>query len=526
MRLVAKLYLSFGILLSIALLSSIMAIWSAREAAFQMERANLAHSVYENYLQLSNNTYQLFKQFGDAMLLGSQDRGERKTALIGKIRKDISQIRELIGLEIELVGEQEIEELGLLATIEKQIESLLAEYTQLIEHSDMSAFHGDWSRLSHVLDQKVDQDFNSLLQTALEDEAEEVKETVEETAEQITVLQIAAVIFGIIAVIAAAVSLSFLVRDIRKPIDQLLAGARALAGGHLDHRIETLGKSELDDVGHAFNLMADEIAARETSLSQTNVRLEKAVTDRTAELQRILGQLQTNETNRKRLLADVSHELRTPLTIIQGEADIALRGGTKPPEVYAEALKKSRDAAKHTARLVDDLLFVARREAGETRITVTKLDLCQLLPEVIDEHRSLADGRGRAISLTTDIGDALIRADGDRIRQVVVILLENALRYSSGPVMVQLHGAPAGYAVSVKDNGPGMSEEEQARAFDRFFRGSNASEHYKEGVGLGLPVAKAIVEAHGGTIVLNCADGVGTTVCFTLPARPRLEAVS
>lgn len=240
----------------------------------------------------------------------------------------------------------------------------------------------------------------------------------------------------------------------------------------------------------------------------------------------MLDRLRIHEENRRRLLADVSHELRTPLTIIQGEADIALRGREKTPEVYREALEKSREAAKHTARLVDDLLFVARREAGEARLRLEAVDLARLLPEVIDDHRALADGRGGGITFSSAVDAAPVRGDCDRIRQVAVILMDNALRYGDSRVEVALRAAPGGFAVAVADDGPGMTEEEQERAFERFFRGSNAASRYREGSGLGLPVAKAIVEAHGGQIALQSGPGEGTRVTFTLPLRPKLEAVA
>jgi len=526
MKLVPKLYLSFGTLLAIALVSAFMAAMGAREAALHLERTRLAHEVYETYLSLSNHTYQLFKQFGDAMLVGSRDKGVRKSKLRAKIRQDITTLRTLIALEVQLVGEEEIEELDRLAAIEGLIESLLAEYSQLLESSSRDEFFTDWERLSHVLDEKVDLDFNALVQAALDGEAEEVREITEESTGLIQLFNGLAALLAIIAILAAGASLWLLLRDIRRPIDKLLVGARALAAGNLEHRIKAVGQNELDDVGHAFNSMAEEISTRETALSQSNVRLEKAVAERTTELERALSRLKAEEADRRRLLADVSHELRTPLTIIQGEADIALRGGVKPPEVYHEALEKSRDAAKHTARLVDDLLFVARREAGEARLRTAMVDLVSFLPSVIDENRSLAHGRSSVASFVSDLEEAVVRCDGDRIRQVVVILLENALRYGASRVEVQLHGAPAGYAIAVTDDGPGMSEDEQDRAFDRFFRGSNAAERYKEGAGLGLPVARAIVEAHGGKIALESEPGEGVTVSFTLPSRPKLEAVS
>lgn len=526
MKLVSKLYLSFGTLLAIALFSAFTATLVAREAAFHLERTRLAHEVYEGYLSLSNHTYQLFKQFGDAMLIGDRDNGTGETELLAKIRQDIDMLRTLIAREVQLVGEEEIEELEGLAAIEGLIETLLTEYSLLLESSSRDEFFTDWGRLSHVLDEKIDLDFNALVLTALEGEAEEVRETAEESAYSIQLFNSLAGALAIIAVVAAAASLWLLLRGIRRPIDKLLVGANELAAGNLAHRIDADGRSELDNVGRAFNSMADEISTRETALSQSNVRLESAVADRTAELERALKQLKTEETDRRRLLADVSHELRTPLTIIQGEADIALRRGVKAPEVYKEALEKSRDAAKHTARLVDDLLFVARREAGETRLRTEMVDLLGLVPTIIDENRSLANGRSSVVSFVSGLEEAVVRCDGNRIRQVVVVLLENALRYGASRVDVQLHAAPSGIVVMVTDNGPGMSEEEQARAFDRFFRGSNAAERYKEGAGLGLPVARAIVEAHGGRIALESEPGDGVTVSFTLPTRPRLEAVS
>ncbi|MDZ3835864.1 MAG: HAMP domain-containing sensor histidine kinase [Rhodospirillales bacterium] len=526
MRLIAKLYLSFGLVLTVVVATVVMSFWSAREAAFHLERTHFAHEQYARYLALSNDTYKLFKQLGDRMLIGNLDNGAAEAALIETIRRDIAQLRHLVGLEIRLVGDEELEELGRLAQIERVIETLLSEYRILSERNSLSGFRTDWGRLSRLLDEQIDRDFSALIQEAIDGEAEEVRETRGETAQRIQLFKLLAACFGILALSAGTASLLMLVRDIRRPIRNLLAGTRAFADGEMDHRIPGGGGSELDDVARSFNSMADQISARETALAHAKARLEHAVEARTAELKRVLDQLRIHEENRRRMLADVSHELRTPLTIIQGEADIALRGREKTPEVYREALEKAREAAKHTARLVDDLLFVARREAGEARLRLEVVDLARLLPEVIDDHRALADGRGGGITFSSAVETALVRGDGDRIRQVVVILMDNALRYGDGRVEVALHGSPGGFAVSVSDTGPGMGEEERERAFERFFRGSNAADRYTEGSGLGLPVAKAIVEAHGGQIALKSSPGEGTRVTFTLPLRPKLEAVA
>ena len=526
MRIIPKLYLSFGTILAIALISAAVSNWTAREAAFYLERTNFSHRQYEGYLSLSNHTYQLFKQFGDAMLIGDRDQGAAESRLLAEIREDIAVLRRLIGQEIQLAGEEEVEELDRLAAIERQIEVLLAEYTRLLRSGDAAAFPHDWSRLSHVLDERVDNDFNELIEEALADEAGEVVEVRELTAARVEILQNVARLFGLFAILAAAISLFLLIRDIRRPIEKLLAGAKALAGGDLQHRIGTRGKSELEDLGRVFNAMADELATREGALSESNARLEKAVADRTVELEGVLEQIQANEDNRKRLLADVSHELRTPLTIIRGEADIALRGGIKPPDIYREALERTREAAMHTAGIVDDLLFVARHESGETRLKLATVDLASLLPKIAEQHGSLATQNGATMYLSTEVAEASVRCDARRIRQVLLILLENAVRYGGRSIEMRLDPAPGGFAISVTDDGPGLTEDERERAFERFFRGSNAANRYDQGIGLGLPMAKAIVEAHGGEIALKSAPGEGLTASFTLPRRAKLEAVS
>ena len=136
------------------------------------------------------------------------------------------------------------------------------------------------------------------------------------------------------------------------------------------------------------------------------------------------------------------------------------------------------------------------------------------------------NGDAKDVSFESSVADARLRADPRRIQQVVTILLENALRYGGEKVEVRLDPAPGGLAVTVADDGPGLTEAERAHVFERFFRGSNAAIRYDGGAGLGLPVAKAIVEAHGGRIALSSEPNQGVRARFTLPVRPKLEAAS
>ncbi|MCG8359247.1 MAG: ATP-binding protein [Kiloniellales bacterium] len=525
LRYLTKLTLSFSGLLAIALVCAFMAFWSARSAEHHLERSRLAHRVHEQYLALSSHTYQLFKQFGDALLIGDRDEGRGEAALLKEIRTDISTLRVLIAEEVKLVGEEEIEELELLAQIERQIEFLLREFSRL-QHSantgDPSSFE---ARLSEILDEEIDSDFQALLAEALAEEQEEVAETEAEMRAAVALYERAAVLAGLIAAVTAIFGILLLRSALTKPLQRLLRGAEAVGQGDLSHRIDAPGDTELDRVAQAFNQMTAKVAERQDFLSASRDALEQEISRRTAQLEKLLKTLQQTESNRKRLLADVSHELRTPLTIIRGEADVALRSGDRKIEEYREVLMRTREAADHTARIVDDLLFVARQESDEVRIQPREVDLAELVERTVEAGRAL-DDIAKSVTYEAAVAPAKLRADPRRVQQVVTILLENALRYGGQEVHVRLDQTPGGYAVTVADDGPGLTEDELDHVFERFFRGSNAAIRYDGGAGLGLPVAKAIVEAHGGRIALTSAPGEGVQARFTLPSRPRLAAAS
>lgn len=525
LRYLTKLTLSFSALLAIALVSAGIAFWSAHSAERHLERSQLAYQVHGQYLSLSNHTYQLFKQFGDALMIGDRDHGRGEAALLAAIRSDIRQLRVLIAEEVRLVGREEIEELELLAQIERKIEAVLREFQQLQTSAQDSDPAGFQDRLSKFLDEKIDADFEALIAAALVEEEGEVREAAAEMQAGIVLFEIAAIAAGVIAALTAVFGIMFLRRGLTVPLQRLQAGAKAVGRGELDHRIDVPGGTELGSVAQAFNQMIDNVAERQDLLSASRDALEHEVSRRTEQLQKLLKTLRESEDNRKRLLADVSHELRTPLTIIRGEADVALRGGDRTIGEYQEVLNRTRDAADHTARIVDDLLFVARQESGEVRIRPREIDLMDLVQRAVTAAKALGS-ETKAVNFESSVSEAKLQADPRRVQQVVTILLENALRYGGESVEVRLDFAPGGFAVTVADDGPGLSDGEREHVFERFFRGSNAALRYDGGAGLGLPVAKAIVEAHGGQIALTCEPGGGVQARFTLPNRARLEAAS
>nr|MDJ0863012.1 HAMP domain-containing sensor histidine kinase [Gammaproteobacteria bacterium] len=215
---------------------------------------------------------------------------------------------------------------------------------------------------------------------------------------------------------------------------------------------------------------------------------------------------------------DISHELRTPLTIILGEADVALRTVSGADESVSDALARIREAARHTNQIVNDLLTVARQEAGQLRLDRRDTDLCKILNDA-------AQMFPQDVTLNLPREIARLTVDGVRLRQSLLALFQNARRYGGANVSATLSATPDTLSIVVEDDGPGLSDDEKRHAFERFFRGSNASGSGAEGTGLGLPVVKSVVEAHGGTVALTDSDLGGLAVRIELPRHQAMRVI-
>ncbi len=520
MRLLSRLSIAVGGLLLAALAGGSLAIWSAWQAEWSLKRTNFSHSSYEAHLGLSAHVYQLWGRLVSSAVVatGTEPTEQREhVRLLRLIRADIAMIRSLIGQEIALVGEEEVIELAHLEKLETMIEDLLLAMRVAENNTDDPDYRELLINRAGALQTTIDRDFRPLIHAAIVEEADEVRRATDDVTQRLQFQRVAVVVFMVLVSLIAVVALRRLRRDIAGPVRELAQGAAAIAGGRTSHRIKVAGPPELNGVAAAFNLMAERVSAREESLAETNQRLEQAVAERTVELRRLLDALRESDRWRQRMLADVSHELRTPLTIIRGESDIALRGAAKSVQEYRGALERCRSAATHTARLVDDLLIAARRDGGGITLARAELDLVELIESTITDSRSLFDERA-SIRFETETDVATVFADAGRIRQVLIILLDNAARYGGDCTYVRLQHSDGQIVLLVEDNGTGMPEEEIGSAFDRFFRGNNAAGRYDRGTGLGLPVARSIINAHGGSIMLTNRKPAGLVARVELPA--------
>jgi signal transduction histidine kinase len=316
-------------------------------------------------------------------------------------------------------------------------------------------------------------------------------------------------------------------RGLTRSVNVLHHGAQAFTSDDLNHRIPELHEKEFAQLGEAFNAMARQLADHRTAMRDSNIRLEAIVEERTRALKSSNEILELVDENRRRLLADISHEFRTPLTVIRGESEIALRGKAKTKAEYQETLARIMEQADQTTRLVDDLLFIVRADAGEPILKIRPVSISGLISAACTDFSARAEQNKINIKLDIEDENVVVMGDSGRLRQVFSILIDNALRYSKkdGKVVVSLDQIDKEIIVTVRDTGIGLTKEEARQAFQRFYRGGKAQVHAR-GTGLGLPVAKAIVEAHKGSITLKGTPGKGALATVVLPAEEKLKAVA
>jgi signal transduction histidine kinase len=240
---------------------------------------------------------------------------------------------------------------------------------------------------------------------------------------------------------------------------------------------------------------------------------------------RTLAPIEEAHEQQKRFTADVSHELRTPLTALKMESEVALMNTKNGKKELRSVLSSNLEEADKLENLINNLLRLTRLEAGELQQQFSMVNSTKVAESALAQTEKIA--KDRDIRLMTEVDDTEILGDQDSLVQLLVILLDNAIKYSPAKSSVELSvKAVNGQAeLKVVDHGNGMSRTTLEHVFDRFYRGENGSRNKTEtdGFGLGLSIAKMIADLHGGVITIESQPGKGTVANFTLPLARQSE---
>jgi signal transduction histidine kinase len=303
---------------------------------------------------------------------------------------------------------------------------------------------------------------------------------------------------GLLAGLTGALLLfSGLISSMRRPLEELVGAAGRLAAGDRSTRVEVGGLSETATLGAAFNEMAAE-------LEQEEVRKE--------ELDRLKDEF----------VLTASHELRSPLTSVQGFAELLMLERDSLTPRQAETVEVILDNCRHLVRLLNDLLDLARSDAGRLAIRPQPTEVAPLVEDVVRTMRAQTEAGGQTLTAQVQPGLPPINVEADRIRQILVNLLTNAHEYSpeGASISVSAQAVGAEVEISVTDNGPGIPEDQLERIFDRFTRGDAGLTQRVGGTGLGLAISKSLADLHGGSIGVESVVGQGSTFRVRLPIAP------
>ncbi len=319
----------------------------------------------------------------------------------------------------------------------------------------------------------------------------QVASSLEDVEEALNTLFIILIIAVPSALMIASLGGQFLASKALKPVDRITQTAREITSQNLNKRIDPPKvKDEISRLIETFNEM---ISRLDQSFRQV-----------------------------KQFTADASHELKTPLTILKGEVEVALRK-ERSLEDYEQVLKSNLEEINRMSQIVEDLLLLSKAEMGEIKLNQEQINLTEILNGVVSQMSILAQSKKIKIETSNHSKDIHMIGDGLRIRELFLNLIENGIKYTElgGAIHITLEkDGEANAKIIFSDTGIGISKEDQAKIFDRFFRVDKARSREAGGSGLGLSICKWIVEAHKGEISVESELGKGSTFIVKLPLQP------
>ncbi len=297
---------------------------------------------------------------------------------------------------------------------------------------------------------------------------------------------------GVVGALIALVLAALIARSVARPLQYMSTAAGQIAQGDFSTRVPVNGPHEVRTLADSFNSMARQVA--------------------------------TTQQAQRDFLANVSHDLRTPLTSIQGFSQAIAEGVAADPESARHAAQIIHDEAGRLHRLVEELLDLARIEAGQADMRRGSVQVGDVLRAISDSLSVKAREKSLQIDLATEESLPRIAGDADRLAQVFTNLIDNAIKHTpdGGKVTVSAKAERDHLLVIVSDTGPGIPAEDLPRVFERFYQVDKSRQRQpRDGVGLGLAIARQIVEAHGGSLEVSSVEGCGATFTVRLPISAR-----
>ena len=515
----ARLGLGAGLLGLTTLLTATILVVGMAQVSQRLEAALAAERRMEDYAALSTQASTFIVVSAEVIQSGQPAgiRADRLSGISATLRQSFARLR--AGLGEDVARARGLEEQSRSATRSLTIarmEALLGS-----AETGLTAGPDDPARLSAHLNTFAS-GFEPLLAEAVNSEKRLRRAILDGIDDLRRRLTVAALAIGLFALVLAAGFYFGLVRPQFRRLDRLRDAARQI--GREDFAV-ALPETEQDEIGALYTetgRMARALATRSQEVARDQARLNEIIAERTEALRAANARLEGIDEDRRRFFADISHELRTPLTVILMEAQLGRQGAPEPEQAFATI----ENRASRLNRRIDDLLRIARSETGQLALEAEPVALAPLLEEVEAESRAELSNAGMVLTMPPP-EPLVVTGDRNWLRQVIVGLIRNAIRHArdGGALRLELTERDGMAEIALTDNGPGIPPDEQDRIFDRFAQGTSGA---AQGFGLGLALARWVIEEQGGTIAVEspvapAAPGSppGTKISVRMNLAPR-----
>lgn len=520
-RLALVIAVSFGFVL---LLGGIM-YWGSDQVARNFQRSQTAFEAFDHYERLSQEAYRYFKQQMDRLITsGTKAETDLETSK-QRLLEAMQALREQAVREPPVIADKQqrnpdkATELERVANLTAFLDASEYRFNEVERLRNQGKRNEALQALTKFSDEEIDSKFQPLIDAAIHAERNKAAQAKQELENLVAQSRWVTFMAALIAAVFSFTAGVFLLRRVKKPIEALMQGTNEIASGNLNYRIILDSRDEFAYLASHFNKMAIELGVQQEKLRQGREELENRVAERTHELQQLNQALKRMDAERREFLADISHELRTPITVMRGEAEVTLRGHDRDPEEYKDSLQRILDLSLQLGKYVNDLLFLARSDTANLQFEWSELDLAELISSSVEDFKVMAEEGAICLSYSAPEQPIWLFGDKQRLRQVLFILGDNACRYSKpgGQIIINTWLDATHVHVSLTDKGIGIPAQDLERIFERNFRSENARRLRDDGSGLGLPLAKSILKAHGGQISVDSNVNAGTTFTIKLP---------
>ncbi len=523
-----KLIIALSIFLSLIAIQAVATFWAFETLKVHNERSRAAQQMLTNIVHFRADAKRLQVWLGDFIIAEKRDTLLRDE-LFQRMAMHLEQIDTLNAQVFS--SSQFYSDPSFSSRVSQKSRFLSENVTalkQALQTRQMNQLHSDaerWQTLVTLVDKFEGSDISSIVYNLITLHTEKSIQAEQDAASMSRFLFTSLILVSVISLLLFVALSVYLTRLLNQSLSQLTLGAERIKAKDFSKMIPETGSLEFVELAKAFNQMSASLKRSIEEQERLQNATEDKVLERTAQLQHVVNQLHDAEKRQKGFIAEVSHELRTPTTIIMGEAELALRTNRKQGQISPDSFERILECCHTLRSRIDDLILLSKGQHSLVSVKLQSISTTQLYQQLINQvalqstHYPVDVSYPDAAQQILEATSEQLLIDTEKMDLVLRIILENAFQYQEkNPyISININIDAHQFHLYIIDKGIGITSHEHTQLFTRHARGDRAKNLRPEGLGIGLCIAKNIIDAHDGKLELTSNNDAGVTVHISLP---------